>query len=99
DDTKFSAKEIPCAAEVKTGAQVAVEMPARNADFNSLALALSKKLPRDAAVPKDKEKLAEWQKSRRAKLGEIVKAVDYKVKGIKTGAEEKNGVKATFWQL
>lgn len=46
NDPSFIPMEIPCDAEVKDSKQLEVELPADNAHFNSLALALSKNLPR-----------------------------------------------------
>lgn len=95
----FNSKEIPSDAEVKTVPQLEVPVPAKNEDFHTLALALSRSLPRDPDLPKDKAALPDWQKARRAQLREIVRAKDYQVKAIHFAAEEKDGVKATFWKL
>src|SRR5262245_20679066 len=44
--------EIPSDKEVKSKEELAVVLPKDNADFNTLALALAKSLPRDAELPK-----------------------------------------------
>ena|SRR5436190_6217940 len=49
EDTSFSAMEIPCDSEVKDAKGLEVELPADNAHFNSIALALAKDLPRRKA--------------------------------------------------
>jgi len=98
-DEQFDSKEIPSDAEVKSQEELLVEMPEKNEDFNTLALALSKDLPRDPQLPENKESVHEWQQSRRAKLRRIVAAKDYEVHPVKAGEEEKGGVKATFWKL
>jgi hypothetical protein len=49
DDPSFIAMEFPCEAEVKESKQLEVELPPDNANFNSLALALAKDLPRRKA--------------------------------------------------
>jgi len=95
----FNPKEIPSDAEVKTPQQLEVPVPAKNEDFHTLALALSRSLPRDPDLPKDKAAALEWQKARRARLAEVVRAKDYQVKAIRFASEEKEGVKATFWKL
>jgi len=96
---EFDPKEIPSDAEVKTQQQLEVPLPAKNEDFHTLALALSRSLPRDPDLPKDKAAAHPWQKARRARLAEVVRAKDYQVKAIRFGGEEKEGVKATFWKL
>src|SRR5206468_1622580 len=50
-DKSFDASEIPSDKEVKTKDELAVELPVRNADFHSLALAVSKDLPHHADLP------------------------------------------------
>jgi hypothetical protein len=94
----YDPKEIESKGEVKEGSALAVELPEKNLDFNKIALALAEKLPRDAALPeKDATK---WQKARREQLRQIVAAKDFKVEAWKnTTAEEKDGVKATYWRL
>src|SRR5262245_39488728 len=73
-DASYRAEEIPSDGEVKTKEELAVDLPAKNADFNSLALALSKELPRHAALPSDKDAALKWQAEGRKKLAGIVRA-------------------------
>lgn len=49
DDPAFLPMEVPCETEVKDSKQLEVELPADNAHFNSIALSLSKELPRRKA--------------------------------------------------
>ena len=98
-DPKFDPVDIPSESEVKTNTVLAVELPADNLDFNKLALALSRNLPRHPEIPAAKAALNRWQQTSRAKLREIVRAKDYTVVAERAGAEEKDGVKATFWKL
>jgi len=95
----FDAKEIPSDKEVKTKEQLEVPLPAKTEDFHTLALALSKDLPRHAGLPQEKGAATEWQKAGRAKLRELVRAKDYEVHAIRSDAAEQAGVKATFWKL
>ena len=95
-DATFDPKEIPSDNEVKSPEDLQVELPGKNEDFNTLAIALAKDLPRDPDLPKEKDAAIEWQELRRAKLREIVRAKDYEVHAIKFGEEEKSGVKFTF---
>jgi Acetyl xylan esterase (AXE1) len=98
-DPKFDATEIPSDAEIKTNTLLTVELPADNMDFNKLALALSRSLPRHPEVPTAKGALSRWQQSSRARLREIVRAKDYTVVAERAGTDEKDGVKAVFWNL
>lgn len=91
--------EIPCADEVKTNAQLMVELPAGNADFHSLALDLMKPLPRQPDLPADLVAAKRWQHSARTTLHEIVRTKNYQGRGENIGAAEENGIKATFWRL
>jgi dienelactone hydrolase len=99
DDKDFDAKEIECAKEVKTKEQLAVDLPEKNLDFHTLALALSEKLPRHAELPPDRDAALEWQKVQRETLAKVVKSRQHTVKAEKVGSEEKGGTKATFWKL
>ena len=98
-DACFVRTEMPSDAEVKTKEQLNVELPAENADFNKLARALGKNLPRHPEIPTGDSALRQWQQIGRAKLRAVVKARDYSVTAQETGSETKDGVKATFWQL
>jgi hypothetical protein len=99
-DATFSAREIPSATEVKTREQLDVPLPKPNADFNSLALALSAELPRAAKVPTSSGALRKWQAKERARLRELVKAKDYSVEqAAVAGREEKDDLQVTQWRL
>jgi dienelactone hydrolase len=95
----YDAEEIPSEKEVKTKEELAVELPANNATFHSLAVALSKDLPREPELPGDRDAARKWQQDRRQKLRAVVAAKDMAVKATKVGSEEKSGVRATFWKL
>jgi dienelactone hydrolase len=98
-DKGFEAKEIPSDKEVKTQEELHVELPDSNRDFNGLALALCKKLPRAAALLDTKGQAREWQAQRRAKLRAVVQAKDYDVKAVAVGRAEKDSIRTTFWRL
>jgi hypothetical protein len=99
DDAAYRAEEITCDGEVKTAEQLAVKLPSPNANFNSLALHLAKKLPAAPELPTEKARAREWQKAGRAKLRELVRAKDYTVRAEKVGRQERDGLTATFWRL
>lgn len=71
----FDAKEISCdPSEIKKADELNVDLPANNASFETLAKALSEKLPRAVEPPADKKALSEWQARRRTLLAEQVSA-------------------------
>jgi hypothetical protein len=98
-DASYSAEEIPCDKELKTKDELAVTLPKDNADFHTLAAALSKKLPAGPEPPGDREEAGKWRRAQRQKLREVVRARDYTARGVKAGSEEKDGTRATFWRL
>jgi dienelactone hydrolase len=69
----FPVTEEPADGEIRTAAQLAVPFPAGNLDFHSLALELSKDLPRDAAWPAEPREALAWQHIRRAELRSLVR--------------------------
>lgn len=89
-DKTYRVEEIPCASEVKNRQELAVEMPAENATFHSLALALAKNLP-VAADP------ATIKQERRARLRDLVMAKEYEVKSGPI-TEEKHGNLVVRWR-
>jgi hypothetical protein len=101
----YKAEEIACDDEVKTKDELAVELPAKNADFNALALALGKELPRNAGLPGSLANPAiradapKWQEETRKKLARIVHRWNDDLKATKAGGEVKGDVTATFWKL
>ena len=97
DAKDYDAKEIESKGEVKSAKELAVELPEKNLDFNKLALLLAADLPNGELPAKDEA--AKWQTTRREKLRQIVAAKEYKTAAKKMGGDEKDGVKATYWEL
>ena len=95
----YDPKEIPSESEVKTREQLDVTLPADNASLHSLAVGLSKGLPRSPGFPKEKAAAEAWRGERREKLREVVRARRFEVQAVETASEEKEGVKATSWRL
>jgi hypothetical protein len=98
-DGNFSSAEIPSESEVKTKEQLQVELPASMATFNSLAMELSRQLPRYPDIPTGQAALERWRKTSRSKLRALVRAKDYPVEAMKTGNDEKDGMQVGFWRL
>jgi len=98
-DQNFSTADIPSEAEVKTAEQLRVELPANNATFHTLALALSREKLNQPKIPTSTRALKKWQVVQRKKLRELVRAADYPVVANRISSEESSGLKANFWQL
>ena len=69
-----------------------MELPAHNADFNTLALALAKPLPRQAQWPHDAPAAIAWQQAARARLRGILRMKDLEVHAIKGETTETESV-------
>ena len=95
----YSAEELPAEAEVKTADALKVALPPDQATLHSLAKALARDLPRDAALPLDKPAALAWQADRRAKLAGIVRARTYVLSAESVGTEMQDGLVATLWKL
>ena len=99
-DASFDVRELPSAAEVKTREQLDVPLPQPNGNFNSLARALCKDLPRATKAPTGGAALRKWQQKQRTRLREVVKAKDYTVQqATAVRREESMGVQVTDWRL
>jgi dienelactone hydrolase len=92
-------REIPCDQEVKDAKELAVALPAKNEDFNSLALTLAKDLPRGAELPRDKSGAVGWQQNRRATLRALAKVKDYEAIAAPAGEAKAGQWKVAFWKL
>ena len=98
--SSFSATEIDCAAEIKTKEELHVKIPSDNADFHSLATAISKNLPQAVdRLPTDGKSLKKWRDSRLKLLSETVRAEHYAIQAEQAGESVDGGVAATFWKL
>lgn len=80
-DSNYSALEIDCAGELKTKEQLDVPLPEKNLDFNQLALAVSKNLPRQKEI--------EDADAARQRLREVLRAPHYEVLPIEVGGESR----------
>lgn len=95
-DKSFRATEVACAGEVKKAADLMIELPQENKDFNALAKELAAKLPTTSAAPAGKVELTKWQADLRAKLREVVRWKDYAVRAEPNGADEAGELRATY---
>ena len=99
DAKNYSAAEIPSEAEVKPQEQLDVPLPAGMPDFHTLALDLSRDLPRQGELPKTLGAALEWQERGRWRLRQVVRARDYTVRAIEAGRAEQGETKVIFWKL
>jgi hypothetical protein len=99
DDKKYSADEISCEKEIKKAEELAVELPADNQSFNTLALGLAKELPRNGTLPTNKDAVTGWQTEKRRQLREVIKPFDLTVKVAEKKVQEKDGTTASFYKL
>jgi len=94
----YNPKEIDSKGELKSANDLAVELPEKNLDFNKLALLLAAELPRSGKMP-EKAEIPQWQEGRRDKLAALLNAGEFKVEAKRVGGEDKDGIKAVYWQL
>jgi len=98
-DADFPVEEIECDKEVRTADELSVELPDDSTDFNKLALQLSRKLPRNAQLPRMAQGAQRWRRKKVRLLREIVRARSYHVQAQQVTSESKKGINATFWKL
>ncbi len=98
-DPNFTWQEINVTNEVKTAAQLNVALPTDNVDFQKLAQAAMKDLPRFGEIPTDAGKLKSWQKNKREQLAAIVRAQPGKVVATQLGMETRDQLSAIWWAL
>jgi len=97
-DKGFDPQEIPSDKEVKSFEELKVPL-GRNEDFNTLARALARDLPRDAVLPVEPDRAKAWRRERRAALGRLVRAADYPLQAIEAGSQTRGDLNATFWKF
>jgi dienelactone hydrolase len=98
-DPDFKGDEIPSEMELKSEDALKIDVPAGNQNFNTLALAVAKAVPREPALPTDRAAADRWQAAGRAKLREIVRLDDHPVAAERLGAEDAGGLSVTTWRL
>jgi len=105
EDAKYVADEIPCDKEIRTKEALDVPLPKDTLDMNTLAKQLAKTLPRDADWPTAPDQAVRWQAGRRKAVAEVLRiapgmTVDPRFSPrFEPKHAEKDGIKATFWQL
>jgi hypothetical protein len=98
-DTSYSPREVPSDSEVLSAEALNVPLPEGNASLHSLALDLSRSLPRSATLPTDRAAARAWRDARAARLREVVRAKRYDVAASKTGEQASGDLKVVYWRL
>ncbi len=98
-ESEFDAAEIPSDDQVRSFDELQVTLPEHNASFHSLALELSKELPRDADLPEKADAAGEWQRDQRKLLREIVAWHDYELTADKIAEQEVEKLHVNYWRL
>ncbi len=83
---------------VRTDAQLAVPLPEDNLDFQKIALALSRTLPRETVVPSG-DALARWQPQARSRLERIVRVRRFRVDAEEAGSQRRGDAMVRSWRL
>jgi dienelactone hydrolase len=82
-DRNFQISEIPSEAEVRTADQLRVELPGGNLDFHTIAVNLSRELPRKTS----------------RSLADVVQAKTYTISATETGSAVAEGISIKQWCL
>ncbi len=91
-DPQFNAEEIPSEDEIKTPEQLFVELPEKNEDFNTLALALAKDLPHEADLSADPQ-------ARRKRLADLVRFRTYQTTAAEVDRQPCGDLAVRSWKL
>jgi len=98
-EQNVSTLEIPSESEVKTYEQLTAPLPEDNANFNSLARELARKLPRDPEVPTSEHSLEKWRARKRAQLREVVRAKHSRATAERVERAKQGQTDVTFWRV
>ena len=97
----FDATEIPSDDEVKTKDELNVDLPKQIATFNSLAIELSRSLPRDAALAHNESAAKAWQDRARDRLNQLIRSEldQYDCTAEQQDSFSRDKVRITYWRL
>jgi hypothetical protein len=77
-DHTFDDSEFACENEIKSKDELDVLLPDGNETFHSLALRLSRTLPRNGELPRAKNETASWRRTMTSRLREVVRWSEYR---------------------
>jgi dienelactone hydrolase len=86
----FPIVERPLESPVRAAADLAVELPADNLDFHSLALRLAEALPRREPLPRE---------AARKRLRSVVRTPEYNVDARAAGSATEGNITVRYWRL
>ena len=89
DDSSYARTEIASESELKSPEELHVPLPDDNVDFQRLARALSRSLPRDAELPTTRPAADEWQSNRRNRLRALLRIPSYEVTAVEEHRADK----------
>ncbi|MCI0747328.1 MAG: hypothetical protein L0Y58_18135 [Verrucomicrobia subdivision 3 bacterium] len=95
----YTTLEMPCDAEVKTHEELIVDLPPNNGNFNSIALELSRELPRQSKLPASKSAAERWQEKNRPRLREILRARHSRATAERVHTLKQDGIEAVLWRF
>lgn len=95
----FATAEIESEAELLDAEEFAMELPADNLDFNTLARRLAADLPRAARPPADGLATKAWRSRRRDELRELIRWKAYEVEAESAESRLLGDVTARRWTL
>jgi hypothetical protein len=95
NDEQFARDEIPSESELKTAEELSVPLPDDNVDFHRLAQSLLADLPRDLALPTDKQAAESWQRQNRDRLKALLKVPHYDAASANEKTQEKDDRRIT----
>lgn len=98
-DKTYSWKEIPSDGEARSPAELDIPLPEKNQNFNSLALGIAAKLPRNGAVPAASSERKQWQTTKQSELRAVLHLHDYSVQADPAGAEVIGDLTIARWRL
>jgi dienelactone hydrolase len=99
DDANYDAAEIPSDDDVLSADVLTVPLPDDNLDLHALAVAEMQSLPRDGVLPTSAGAAAGWQRTKRARLRQVLHFPEYEVEAEAVEQQEANATQATFWRL
>jgi len=99
-DPRYRAAELDIPdSEIKTAEELAVPLPPENTTLHSLAVDLSRDLPRSPDLPNEPEPARQWQVEKRRSLHSIVQPQAYSANASLERHKMLDGIKVTHGRL
>lgn len=89
----FDASELPSEKELRTAAELKVELPENNATFHSLAMELAQDFPTGAALPTSANDVAAWREKAVGELRRLTRYVEYECAANESDVRQEADVK------